>query len=289
MTRAIQPSFFDELIIDNFAGGGGASTGIELALGRAVDIAINHDAEAVLMHTANHPYTTHYCEDVWSIDPAAACQGRSVGLAWFSPDCKHFSKAKGGQPVSRHIRGLAWVVIRWAQKVRLGLIHVVSTRPEPLCAITKKECVREGFPEMEPADFVAMLCRHYRCDPGKTINRIEFVYLYHVVSTRPEPLCAITKKECVREGFPEMEPADFVAMLCRHYRCDPGKTINRIEFVYLYHVVSTRPEPLCAITKKECVREGFPEMEPADFVAMLCRHYRCDPGKTINRIEFVYL
>lgn len=91
----------DELIVDNFAGGGGASTGIEMALGRQVDIAINHDLEAVAMHAANHPYTRHYCEDVWEIDPIEVTQGKPVGLAWFSPDCKHFSIAKGGCEESR--------------------------------------------------------------------------------------------------------------------------------------------------------------------------------------------
>ena len=85
-----------ELIIDNFAGGGGASCGIELALGRHVDAAINHDPQAVSMHEANHPQTKHYCESVWDVDPQEVTQGRPVGLAWFSPDCKHFSKAKGG-------------------------------------------------------------------------------------------------------------------------------------------------------------------------------------------------
>lgn len=103
-----------ELIIDNFAGGGGASTGIEMALGRRVDIAINHDPEAVAMHTANHPETKHFCESVWEIDPREVTQGRPVGLVWLSPDCKHFSKAKGGKPVEKKIRGLAWVALRWA-------------------------------------------------------------------------------------------------------------------------------------------------------------------------------
>jgi len=103
-----------ELIIDNFAGGGGASTGIELALGRHVDIAINHDAKAIAMHTANHPQTKHFCESVWDIDPREVTQGRPVGLVWLSPDCKHFSKAKGGKPVEKKIRGLAWIALRWA-------------------------------------------------------------------------------------------------------------------------------------------------------------------------------
>lgn len=106
-----------EIIVDNFAGGGGASTGIELAMGRSVDIAINHDENAVAMHTTNHPDTLHYCESVFDVDPVAATAGRPVGLAWFSPDCRHFSKAKGAKPVEKAIRGLAWVALRWALDV----------------------------------------------------------------------------------------------------------------------------------------------------------------------------
>lgn len=111
-----------ELIVDNFAGGGGASTGIEMATGYSVDIAINHDPEAIKMHKANHPRTKHYCENVWAVDPIAACKGNPVGLAWFSPDCKHFSKAKGGKPKDKNIRGLAWVACRWAGLVRPRVI-----------------------------------------------------------------------------------------------------------------------------------------------------------------------
>lgn len=108
--------------MDNFAGGGGASTGIELATGYSVDIAINHDPEAIRMHKVNHPNTEHYCENVWAVDPAKACNGHPVGLAWFSPDCKHFSKAKGGKPKDKNIRGLAWVALRWAGLVRPRVI-----------------------------------------------------------------------------------------------------------------------------------------------------------------------
>lgn len=107
-----------ELIVDNFAGGGGASTGIEMATGYSVDIAINHDPEAIKMHKANHPDTKHYCESVWDVNPVKVCRGHPVGLAWFSPDCKHFSKAKGGKPKDKNIRGLAWVALRWAGLVR---------------------------------------------------------------------------------------------------------------------------------------------------------------------------
>lgn len=112
------------LIVDNFAGGGGASTGLELALGRKVDIAINHDPDAIAMHKANHPYTTHYQESVWDIDPIKVCNGKEVDVAWFSPDCKHFSKAKGSKPVDKHIRGLAWIVLRWAGTVRPKVIFL---------------------------------------------------------------------------------------------------------------------------------------------------------------------
>ncbi len=111
-----------QLIVDNFAGGGGTSTGIELATGYSVDIAINHDPEAIKMHKANHPNTKHYCENVWAVDPVKACKGHPVALAWFSPDCKHFSKAKGRKPKDKNIRGLAWVACRWAGLVRPKVI-----------------------------------------------------------------------------------------------------------------------------------------------------------------------
>lgn len=118
-----QPSFnFGGLVIDNFAGGGGASTGIELGLGRPVDIAINHAPDAVAMHTTNHPHTRHFCESVWEVNPRDIVGTQPVELCWFSPDCKHFSKAKGNVPVSKEIRGLAWVALRYAATVRPRVI-----------------------------------------------------------------------------------------------------------------------------------------------------------------------
>lgn len=111
-----------ELIIDNFAGGGGTSTGLEAAFGRPVDIAINHDPEALAMHAMNHPYTKHLCESVWEVDPIEVTNNQPVGLVWLSPDCKHFSKAKGGKPVEKKIRGLAWVALRWAAKCKPRVI-----------------------------------------------------------------------------------------------------------------------------------------------------------------------
>ncbi|MBY0237894.1 MAG: DNA cytosine methyltransferase [Burkholderiaceae bacterium] len=112
----------NELIIDNFAGGGGTSTGLEWAFGRPVDIAINHDPEALAMHAANHPHTKHLCESVWDVDPIKVTNNQPVGLVWLSPDCKHFSKAKGGKPVEKRIRGLAWVTMRWAAKCKPRVI-----------------------------------------------------------------------------------------------------------------------------------------------------------------------
>ncbi len=117
-----QISMWDEIIVDSFAGGGGASTGIELATGRPVNIAINHDPDAILMHKTNHPFTQHFQASVWDVDPVKVCAGRPVGLLWASPDCKHFSKAKGGKPVEKKIRGLAWIVLRWAGTVRPRVI-----------------------------------------------------------------------------------------------------------------------------------------------------------------------
>lgn len=117
-----QETLDGEIIVDSFAGGGGASTGIELALGRIVNAAINHDPAAIRMHEANHPHTEHYQASVWDVDPETVCRGRPVALAWFSPDCKHFSKAKGAALVDRKIRGLAWIVLRWAAKVRPRVI-----------------------------------------------------------------------------------------------------------------------------------------------------------------------
>lgn len=118
----------DGLIIDSFAGGGGASLGIAWATGRAPDVAINHNADALAMHAANHPSTVHLTEDVWKVNPRAATKGRRVGLLWLSPDCKHFSRAKGGKPVEKKIRSLAWVAVKWAAEVKPNIIILENVR-----------------------------------------------------------------------------------------------------------------------------------------------------------------
>jgi DNA (cytosine-5)-methyltransferase 1 len=144
----------DELVVDSFAGGGGASTGIEWALGRSPDIAINHDPEALAMHRANHPATRHYCEDVWDVDPVEACGGRRVGLAWFSPDCTFHSKARGGKPFrdrnkARRRRGLAWLVVKWAKAVKPRVICLENVEEfEQWGPLTE-----EGTPDLERRGF----------------------------------------------------------------------------------------------------------------------------------------
>ncbi|EPN6928483.1 DNA cytosine methyltransferase [Citrobacter freundii] len=158
-----------EIIVDNFAGGGGASTGIELAIGRSVDIAINHDENAIAMHKTNHPDTLHYCESVFDVDPVAATGGNPVGLAWFSPDCRHFSKAKGAKPVKKEIRGLAWIVLRWAlaKRPRVMVLENVEEFKTwgPLIDIPPKP----DLPEALMADFIGPVYPgNSRPDPART-------------------------------------------------------------------------------------------------------------------------
>lgn len=136
-----------ELIVDNFAGGGGASTGIESATGRSVDIAINHNEVAIKMHKTNHPTTKHYIEDVWEVDPLEATQGRPVGLAWFSPDCRHFSKAKGSKPVDKNIRGLAWVAVKWAKLVKPRVIMLENVEEFKTWGPLKENSKGELYPD----------------------------------------------------------------------------------------------------------------------------------------------
>ena len=173
-----------EIVVDNFAGGGGASTGIEIAMGRSVDIAINHDPAAIAMHRANHPSTEHYTEDVWKVDPVEACAGRPVALAWFSPDCKHHSRAKGGKPVSKHIRGLAWVAIKWAKAVHPRVIMLENVeefmdwgrltddnRPDPRY---KGETFRRFVRELEKQGYRVEYRTLRACDYGAPTLRKRF-------------------------------------------------------------------------------------------------------------------
>lgn len=165
-----QIDIFDEIIVDNFAGGGGASTGIELAAGRPVAIAINHDPDAILLHKTNHPYTEHLQASVWDVDPVEVCRGRTVGLAWFSPDCKHFSKAKGAALVDRNIRCLAWIVLRWAALVRPRVIMLENVEEFQTWGP-----VRKGKPVKSKAGQTFRKWKQQLSDLGYTIDHRELV------------------------------------------------------------------------------------------------------------------
>lgn len=188
------------MIIDSFAGGGGASTGIEMALGRSPDIAINHDPAALAMHEVNHPDTLHLINSVYAVSPDEVCQGRKVGLAWFSPDCKHHSKAKGGKPVSKGIRDLAWVVVHWAERVAPDVIILENVeefqdwgpltpedKPDPN---RKGETFREWVKRLRRLGYKVEWKRLRACDYGApTIRQRLFVIARRdgLPITWPEP------------------------------------------------------------------------------------------------------
>ncbi|EMC0409415.1 DNA cytosine methyltransferase [Vibrio fluvialis] len=174
-----------ELVVDNFAGGGGASTGMELGLNRHVDIAINHDPDAIDMHKMNHPETKHYCESVWDVDPVEACNGKPVGLAWFSPDCKHFSKAKGNRPVDKNIRGLAWVAVRWATLVPVRIFMLENV----------EEFLTWGpLIEVEPGK--------WKPDPERISETFNAFILALTTGLRADHEAWPEIKEALGEGFP---------------------------------------------------------------------------------------
>ncbi|MCA0905158.1 DNA cytosine methyltransferase [Ruegeria marisrubri] len=145
MSNAAHP-----LIIDSFAGGGGASTGIEMALGVSPDYAINHSEAALALHAANHPETEHLQTSIYAVDPREIVKkSQRVGLAWFSPDCKHFSKARGGTPVNKNIRDLAWVVVHWAELVRPEVIALENVEEFQTWAPLRQMCDAQGNPRVD--------------------------------------------------------------------------------------------------------------------------------------------
>ena len=203
-----------ELIVDNFAGGGGASTGIELATGYSVDIAINHDPEAIRMHKANHPNTKHYCENVWAVDPVKACGGHPVALAWFSPDCKHFSKAKGGKPKDKNIRGLAWVACRWAGLVRPRVIMLenveefktwgpLGRRHHPIKS-KQGETFRKFVQQLTDLGYEVQFLELIAADYGAPTMRKRFFMIARCDGKPivwPEPTHAPAESEAVKAGL----------------------------------------------------------------------------------------
>lgn len=203
-----------ELIVDNFAGGGGASTGIELATGYSVDIAINHDPEAIRMHKSNHPNTKHYCENVWAVDPIKACKGHPVALAWFSPDCKHFSKAKGGKPKDKNIRGLAWVACRWAGLVRPRVIMLenveefktwgpLNRKHHPIKS-KQGETFRKFVQQLTDLGYEVQFKELVAADYGAPTTRKRFFMIARCDSRSivwPEPTHAPADSEAVKAGL----------------------------------------------------------------------------------------
>lgn len=246
-----QIDILSEKIVDSFAGGGGASTGIELATGRVVDIAINHDPDAILMHKTNHPYTRHYQASVWDVDPREVCGGSPVGLLWASPDCKHFSKAKGGKPVDKKIRGLAWIVLRWAGTVRPRVIILENVEEFQTWGP-----VRRGKPVKSKrgrtfAKFVGQLR-----DLGYDVEWRELVAAdYGAPTTRkrffliarcdgrtivwPEPTHAPADSEAVRSGY--LKPWRSAAEIIDWSLPCPSIFDNREEIKAKYGLTAQRP------------------------------------------------
>lgn len=234
-----------EIIVDNFAGGGGASTGIEMAIGRSVDIAINHDPNAIAMHTTNHPDTLHYCESVFTVKPKIVTAGRPVALAWYSPDCRHFSKAKGAKPVEKSIRGLAWIELRWGLEARprvmmlenvgefrtWGPLLAGEMRPDP-------ERTGETFEA-----FIGMLTTGIQADHPALAECCEFLN----ISLDSEDAARLVKGLGYTVEYRELRACDYGAPTIRKRffmvaRCD-GQPV-------------TWPEPTHADPKSEAVKSG---------------------------------
>lgn len=307
-----------EIIVDNFAGGGGASTGIELATGRSVDIAINHDVNAVAMHTTNHPETLHYCESVFDVDPLSATAGRPVGLAWFSPDCRHFSKAKGSKPVEKEIRGLAWIVIRWALAVRprvmmlenveefktWGPLLAGEMRPDPdRAGETFKEFIgmlSTGVPADHPA--LQECCEFLHLAPGSDQVQRLVAGLGYEVDYRELRACdfgapTIRKRFFMvmrRDGkpitWPEATHADPKSPAVQAGKLEPWRTAAEcIDWSIGAPSIFGRKKPLAENTLKRIARgiQRFVLDNPTPFIVK-CNHtttkakYDCFRGQSLQ-------
>ncbi|MDV0395260.1 DNA cytosine methyltransferase [Enterobacter roggenkampii] len=307
-----------EIIVDNFAGGGGASTGIELATGRSVDIAINHDPNAVAMHTTNHPDTLHYCESVYEVKPNIATAGRPVGLAWFSPDCRHFSKAKGAKPVEKAIRGLAWIVIRWALEVgprvmmlenveefkTWGPLLVGEMRPDPERAGETFEAFIGMLSTGVPADHPALLecCEFLQLSPeGEQVQQL-VAGLGYDVDYRELRACdygapTIRKRFFMvmrRDGqpiiWPEVTHGDPKSPAVQAGKLAPWRTAAEcIDWSIGAPSIFDRKKPLAENTMKRIARgiQRFVLDNPAPFIVK-CNHtttkgkYDCFRGQALE-------
>ncbi|ECY3258066.1 DNA cytosine methyltransferase [Salmonella enterica subsp. enterica serovar Alachua] len=307
-----------EIIVDNFAGGGGASTGIELAIGRSVDIAINHDENAIAMHKTNHPDTLHYCESVFDVDPVAATGGNPVGLAWFSPDCRHFSKAKGAKPVKKEIRGLAWIVLRWAlaKRPRVMMLENVEEfktwgpllademRPDPARTGETFEAfvgmLSTGIPDEHPA--LAEVCEFLSIAPGSKQARALVAGLGYNIDYRELRACdfgapTIRKRffmvmRCDGQGisWPEPTHGDPKSLEVQSGKRAPWRTAAEcIDWSIPCQSIFDRKKPLAENTLKRIARgiERFVLNNPTPFIVK-CNHtstrtaYDCFRGQDID-------
>lgn len=246
-----QYSIFDDCFIDSFAGGGGASTGIEMATGHPVDVAINHNEAAIMMHRRNHPFTEHYIEDIWQVDPKTAVRGRHVRLAWFSPDCKHFSRAKGSALIDKKIRGLAWVVLRWAAMVRPDVIMLENV-PEfttwgPVRkgkAVKKKagQTYRQWLRQLHELGYMIETRRLCAADYGAPTIRTRF---HLIARCDGKPII-----------FPERTHAPRDSDEVKHGKCKPWRSASEI-------IDFSLPCPSIFATKQEIKeRYGVNAMRP---------------------------
>lgn len=221
--KAKQTSLFDTIFIDEFAGGGGASTGIELATGRPIDVAINHDESAIMMHKRNHPYTRHYQEDVWAIHPKDVTNGRPVRLAWFSPDCKHFSKAKGAALVDKKIRGLAWIVLRWAALARPDVIMLENVEE-----FTTWGPVRKGKPIKKKAGETYGKWRRQLSDLGYEVDTRVLCAADYGAPTIRKRFCLIARCDGQPIIWPERTHAPRDSEEVKSGKCKPWRSAAEI-------------------------------------------------------------
>ncbi len=307
-----------EIIVDNFAGGGGASTGIELATGRSVDIAINHDPNAVAMHTTNHPDTLHYCESVYEVKPKIATAGRPVGLAWFSPDCRHFSKAKGAKPVEKAIRGLAWIVIRWALEVgprvmmlenveefkTWGPLLVGEMRPDPERTGETFEAFIGMLSTGVPADHPALLecCEFLQLSPdseqvhqlvaglGYDVDYRELRACDYGAPTIRKRFFMVMRRDGQPIAWPQATHADPKSPAVQMGRLAPWRTAAEcIDWSIGAPSIFDRKKPLAENTLKRIARgiQRFVLDNPAPFIVK-CNHtttkgkYDCFRGQALE-------
>jgi len=267
-----------ELIVDNFAGGGGASTGIEMAIGRSVDIAINHDPAAIAMHRANHPETEHYCESVWDVDPRKVTAGRPIALCWFSPDCTHFSKAKGGKPRDKTIRGLAWVALRWAATVRPRVIILENVEE----FVTWGPLTPDGYPDPNQKgrtfrSFVNALRRH-----GYDVDWRELRACDYGAPTIRKRFFLIARCDGRPIVWPEPTHGDPNSQEVRSGKLKPWKTAGEIiDWSIPCPSIFERSRPLAENTLRRIARGLYkfvinnpsPFISPIGAAAFLAKHY----------------